>query len=100
MQRYPLCAVVFGLVGVVALVCISCNNRQILASDVPDGSGTLSPDMAGPYSDFPAVPFIDNSGPVAIPTNIKNLFGAAKSGAMGGGADGAYAYRCLFAKSA
>lgn len=85
MQRYPLCAVVFGLVGAVALVCISCNNRLILDSDVPDGSGTLSPDMAGPYSDFPAVPFIDNSGPVAIPSNIGDLFGAAESGATSGG---------------
>lgn len=79
------------LVGAALLGAPGCNGRvapEIGADDAGVPPAPPTPDLApfnGTYSDFPAAPIVDTSGPASVPGNAGDLFGPAGSGDPSGG---------------
>lgn len=95
MKRTATTSLVSCLLGAALLIGSACNGRTASQSGSGDGSedaGTPpppapAPDLAfnGPYSDFPAAPVLDTSGPAAVPGNAGDLFGPAAASDPTGG---------------
>lgn len=73
------------LIGLCA-VGLGCSTERAVV-DTTDESTSDPPDLAhsGPYSDFPASPILDQSGPTPVPSTAPDLFGPGRGGISSGG---------------